>query len=153
MSQTSKDLVSISEAARRMGVQRPTLSKIIHSSRLEIKKSGHQSLVSFSQCQEIVQNLFAQGKLRRKKTVKLHSVEDTLTRLCEDLRVERKDLQRDLIQAKKELADLHDKYSDLKEINVNLASEVKLLQGKSLKTSLINHLSGKVQKIWNVVKS
>ena len=61
------ELVSISDAAKRLGVPRPTLSRIIKEQKIDSSRNGKTKLVCLSTCQNHIQILAAQGKLHVRK--------------------------------------------------------------------------------------
>lgn len=61
---TMSDLISISEAARELGISRPTLSRLIKAHGVETTKDRQRKLVRRIDCQELIQNEAKAGRLR-----------------------------------------------------------------------------------------
>ncbi len=115
------DLLSISDAAKKLGIQRPTLSKIIRDNKIETHTEGNKKLVSVITCQEQLQRLSALGKLRfRASTLtKPHTsnVNDIVDHYKEELR-----------RLTAERNDLQDKMKALVSENIELGGELKRLR-------------------------
>jgi excisionase family DNA binding protein len=58
------EMISISEAAKRIGISRPRLSKLIDEAKLEKTRNGKNMLVDLSVVQKMMQGLAAEQKLR-----------------------------------------------------------------------------------------
>jgi excisionase family DNA binding protein len=123
------ELISISDVARRLGVPRPTLSKIIKDHKIQTKKTGRMCLVSLHECQERIQILAAQGKvLTRAGRKKQQNQEDSIQFIIEHMTDEIKKLTR-----KKD--ELEDKNEALVSENQALRGEIKRLTAPEEKAS------------------
>ena len=92
-----QDHVSISEASRKLGIQRPTLSRIIREQKIETEVLKRKKLVSISDCQKAIQKLASEGKLRvrkfPKKTENEKTKYDVLMEMYREMKSERDDLK------------------------------------------------------------
>lgn len=66
----TKDMISITEAAKRVGYSRQRLSMMISDAGLERVKSGKTALVDFAEIQMMLQQLAAQKKLQTPKAAR-----------------------------------------------------------------------------------
>lgn len=107
-----RDGLSITAAAKHVGISRPRLSKLIAENGIEKDEKGR---VSLHDVQTLLQTLSAQGRIRspKRKNVKKDSNEQLVEHL-----------QSEILRLKKERDDLADKNKALS----SLESEVKLLK-------------------------
>lgn len=90
------DLISISEAARKLGINRSVLNRHINSSEIEKTKSGRSVLISYVQVCDLVQKLAVEGHLRAKPSQnrsnnKLKDTDDLIQILKDELKVVREE--------------------------------------------------------------
>ena len=60
----TSDYVSITEAAKRLGISRPRLSLLLKEAQIEKVIKNNKSLICYSDAIEVVQTMAAQGRLR-----------------------------------------------------------------------------------------
>ena len=101
----AKDMVTITDAAKKLGISRPRLSKLIAENKVEKVKAGRAYKINYYDVQELVQTLAADGKMRTRKgteQVKERNKEDRLlTHLESELKIlrEERDSLRDKVEA------------------------------------------------------
>ena len=119
------ELKSISEVAKHLGLPRPTLSRIIKESKIKTTRNGNRKLVSVLDCQERVQILSANGKLRVKKV----SMDTSMNASKQPNEWEK--LYKEM---KQERDEFKEKCNALEAENRELIGDIKLLEGsKSFK--------------------
>lgn len=119
---TDTDLVSIAEAARRLGLHRPKVSTIVTQHKIPKTKRGNESLVSLSAIQSAVQTEAAKGSVRTPTVRKeIRSEDGELKRILEEQIRELKEANREL---KTENVQLRDRVEAL----VSVETELKLLK-------------------------
>lgn len=129
------ELISITDAAKRLGVNRSKLNLVINQHKLPKKKQGRVALVDYHQVQELVQKLAATGKIRTPTVKKTENNEY------------------DLIEHfKEELKRVTAERNELFEKNKSLLAETFELRGelKLLKASEENHERKSEENIKNL---
>lgn len=93
------EMISISEAAKRVGVSRPRLSKLIDEAKLKKKRDGKNMLVDLSDIQNMIQRLASEKKLRTPKPTRPKDDQNAMLEHYRD-EVRRISLERDSLQEK-----------------------------------------------------
>lgn len=133
---SENDLVSIAEAARRLGLHRPKVSTIVTQHKIPKTKRGNESLVSFAAVQSAVQTEASRGGVRTPSSSKQKRTdEDEVRRLLEEQIRELKDNNREL---KSENGQLRDRVEAL----VSIETELKLLKAGIAQTKRLGASSG-----------
>lgn len=109
------DMISISEAAKRVGISRPRLSKLIDDAKLKKKREGKNMLVDLSAVQIMMQGLASENKIRTPKPTRAKDVQSGIIEHYKD-EVRRLSVERDGLQEKVKALDA-------------VQNEVKLLRG------------------------
>lgn len=147
------DEASISEIAKKLGLQRTTLSKILTEQDVKRRQVGRQVLVSLADAQAAVQLVASQGRLR---------VKDDKSR--DESNQERKlveVLERELREVKERERVLREQYEqavDKIESLIHLDSEVKLLKAanenlkKEIDSRAKGSLVGRLSKAIDVLR-
>lgn len=93
------DLISISEASRKLGINRSVLNRHINTSEIKKTRSGRTVLVSYSAVCDLVQTLSGTGHFKVATRKKLEKETDDLIKILKDelktVREERDQLHRD----------------------------------------------------------
>lgn len=135
------NLVSISEAAKHLGIQRPTLSRIIKEHKIETKQQGKRKLVHIIECQKIVQKLASEGKLRHRTVKKTSNENDNWKELYLEMKRERESFQ--------------EKCRALESENIELRGELKLLKPANEERKKIENktknIFHKLGNAWDVI--
>jgi hypothetical protein len=134
---TNKDLLSVAECARRLGISRQRLSKLLDDAGIEKKRVGKDALVSFPDAQQVVQIAAAQNKVR---TPKAHKNAHTNAHTNAQSLAEESQLVSILREQIAELKTERERLLDKVESLIHLESEVKLLKAAK------EHLEEKVEK-------
>jgi excisionase family DNA binding protein len=109
------EMISISEAAKRVGISRPRLSKLIDDAKLNKKRDGKNMLVDLSAVQTMMQGLASENKIRTPKPTRPKNDQSGIVEHYRD-EVRRLSLERDALQEKLKALDA-------------VQNEVKLLKG------------------------
>ena len=134
---TNNDLLSVAECARRLGISRQRLSKLLDDSGIEKKRVGKDALVSFADAQQVVQIAAAHNKVR---TPKAHKNAHTNAHTGAQSQAEDSQLVGILKEQIAELKMERERLLDKVESLIHLESEVKLLKAAK------EHLEEKVEK-------
>ena len=139
------EMVSISEAAKRLGIQRPTLSRIIKTEKIETRREGKRKLVRIIDCQNTIQEMSATGKLRlRTVKNKTKNQEDGWKELYQEMKRERDQLKEHCRALESE--------------NLGLQGKVKLLKSGKIEESLEgqdaqSNIFHKLGNAWNLLSN
>lgn len=117
----SNEQVSITEAAKRLGINRSRLNQLINKNGVQKTKKGRASLVNYYQVQNLVQTLAATGHIRTptgKNQVKQNEDNTFFSKLYQE---QIRDLQRERDQLKEKLEAVQSE-------NIELRGELKLLK-------------------------
>ena len=146
---TMTELVSISDAAKKLGIPRPTLSRIIKELKIDTSRNGKTKLVCLNTCQNHIQTLAAQGRLHVRKRPQTDQEQNKQQQksfdiVYEELKIAR--LERDKLKEKNEVLQ-----SELFE----LRGEIKLLKGAVTKEkdNAKKRSSSWLEKGKNIVKA
>lgn len=136
---TSTNLISITEASKRLGINRSTLNRFINEFEISKKKQGRVALVDFISVQNMIQVLASKGKIRtptnqKKINHKSESINDHLNnhyrneinRLVE----ERNKLEESNKTLTIELDSIKKMNKTIKNENETLNNQMKLIEGK-----------------------
>lgn len=148
------DEASISEIAKKLGLQRTTLSKILSQQDVKRRQVGRQMLVSFADAQAAVQYAASQGRLKvtdAKKRDNLNQEQKLIEVLERELR-EVKERERVVRQQYEEAVDkieslihLDAQVKLLKSANDNLQQELQTIKSK-------NGLVGRIGKAIEILR-
>ena len=113
------NLVSITEAAKHLGINRSRLNQLINKSNLSKEKEGRVSLVNLYEVQNLVQQLAATGHIRSPKSSHHNKKQDDylITHLNDEVK-----------RLASERNDLQEKIKALSSENLELRGELKLLK-------------------------
>ena len=115
---TGQNLVSITDAAKHLGINRSRLNQLINQKNLSKKKEGRVSLVNLHEVQNLVQQLAATGHIRSPKSSHQNKNQDN--QLINHLNEEIKRLS-------SERNDLQEKIKAISCENLELRGQIKLL--------------------------
>lgn len=118
----NKDLLSIAECARRLGLHRPKVSTLVKKHALATQKKGNETLVSFSEVQRCVQMEAATGGVRSPNIRKEIQTDDGAIRKVLEEQI------RDLKETNKELKTENTKLRERVDTLVHVETELKLLK-------------------------
>lgn len=111
MNTNNSNKVSITDAAKKLGLNRSRLNQIINESGIKKTKSGKVVLVDYNDVQNLIQTLAATGKIRTPKSSQqsknqLDKTIDIIINELQTIRSERDELKEKLSAAQSEVFEL-----------------------------------------------
>ena len=111
----TQELISITDAAKKLGINRSTLNRFINDAKLKKIKRGRVALVNYQSVFDLVQKMAATGRIRAPKSSKqIKSHDDQWKELYQEMKNERDEFKERCYALEKE--------------NYALQGEVKLLK-------------------------